>query len=381
MSERPLYVTRPFLPPLEDFLPYLQEIWASGQVTNGGSFHQRLEAALSEYLEVDHLSLTANGTLALMSAIRVLDLAGEVITTPFSFVATSHVLLWNGITPVFADIDADGLNLDPAAVEAAITPRTTAILAVHVYGRPCDVRALQDIADRHGLRLLYDAAHACGVRTAGYNLLQQGDLSVLSLHATKVLHTFEGGAVVSPDARTKRRIDELRNFGFAGETSVVSAGINAKMNELQAAFGLLHLQHLDAAIARRKAIDACYRQALAEVPGIRCLALPDVVRYNHGYFPIRVDDDYPLSRDDLLSSLRDKGIYARRYFYPLICDFPMYRGLPSAEPGHLPVARRVAGEILCLPIYPEMDDADCRRVAGLIRAARPPASPRSGRRS
>jgi dTDP-4-amino-4,6-dideoxygalactose transaminase len=369
VSEGPLYVTRPLLPPLDEFLPYLEKIWAGGQVTNGGAFHRHLEAALAKYLDVEHISLFANGTLALLTAVKTLDLSGEVITTPFSFVATAHALLWNGITPVFADIDADTLNLDPSAVEAAITPRTAAILPVHVYGRPCDVRAIQRIANEHGLRVVYDAAHAFGVRCKDTNLLRWGDLSILSFHATKVFHTFEGGAIVCPDAQTKQRVDRLKNFGFAGETSVVALGINGKMNELQAAFGLLHLQHMDSALARRREIDTCYRRSLADVAGIRCLPLPDLAVYNYGYFPVRVEAQYPLGREGLYLRLRESDIHARRYFYPLISDFPMYRSLPSAAADALPVARRVAEEILCLPIYPDMSEADCARVVAVIREA------------
>jgi len=371
MSNRELYVTRPFLPPLDAFLPYLEEIWRSGHVTNGGQFSRRLETELARFLGVEHLSLVSNGTMALMAAIKALGLSGEVITTPFTFVATAHALLWNGITPVFVDIDPDSLNLDPALLEAAITPRTTAILPVHVYGRPCDQLAIQCVADAHGLKVLYDAAHCTGVATDGHNLYATGDLSVLSFHATKVFHTFEGGAVISRGAAMKRQIDYLRNFGFAGETSVVSLGLNAKMNELQAAFGLLHLDHLDQAITRRQAIDGHYRELLHGIDGIRCLDLPAVARYNHGYFPVLVEPGFPLGRDALYDHLQREGIHARRYFYPLVTDFPMYGGLPSAAAGRLPVARSVADQVLCLPIYPDMTDADCVRVASAIRSACP----------
>jgi dTDP-4-amino-4,6-dideoxy-D-glucose transaminase len=368
VKKSPLYVTRPLLPPLEAFIPYLREIWDSGQVTNSGVFHARLEKVLADYLEVEHISLLANGTMALMTAIKALNVTGEVITTPFSFVATAHALRWNGIAPVFVDIDPDTLSLDPKAVEAAITPSTTAILPVHVYGRPCDVKALQRIADRYGLKLIYDAAHAFGVRCCEPGLLLWGDLSVLSFHATKVFHTFEGGAVVCLDAEMKQKIDYLKNFGFAGETSVVTMGINAKMNELQAAFGLLHLQHLDAAIARRQGIDAYYRHALGDTPGIRCLSLPEVTSYNYGYFPILVESAHGRGRDELYRHLRGQGIYVRRYFFPLISDFPMYRNNQSS--GRTPVAQGVADKVLCLPIYPDMSREDCERVIGSIREFR-----------
>lgn len=364
----PLYVTQPYLPGLEEFEPYLRQIWASGQVTNGGPFHRRLEAALADYLDVPHLSLFANGTLALLVALRALEIEGEVVTTPFSFVATSHALRWNGITPVFADIDPQTLNLDPAAVEAAITPRTRAILPVHVYGRPCALDAFQALAGRHGLRLVYDAAHAFGVRLAGGNLLRAGDLSVLSFHATKVFHTFEGGAIVCHDAAMKARIDLLKNFGFKGETQVVELGINAKMNEVQAAFGLLQLAHVDAAIQARAAIDAHYRRGLADLPGLRCLSpSPGVARANHAYFPVLVEEGFGPGRDALYEALRARGIHARRYFYPLISDFPMYRDTAGA--GRLPVAGRVAERVLCLPIFPAMTEADCARVIEAVRAA------------
>jgi len=363
-----LYVTRPFLPPLHEFLPYLDDIWRSAQLTNNGEYHRRFEVALARYLDVEHVSLVANGTLGLLTALKALELGGEVITTPFSFVATAHALLWNGLTPVFADIDPQTLNLDPAAVAAAVTPRTSAILPVHVFGRPCDTAAIDRIAAERGLRVLYDAAHAFGVRGRHAGLLRAGDLSVLSFHATKVFHTFEGGAVVCGDAALKRRIDYLRNFGFQDETTVLTLGINAKLNELQSAFGLLHLQHMDEVMARRQAVDSHYRLALREVRGIRCLELPQAASSNFGYFPILVGDEFAASRDALYAALRGAGIFARRYFFPLISDFPMYRHLPSADPARLPVARSVAARVLCLPIHAAMTAADCDRVAATMRA-------------
>jgi dTDP-4-amino-4,6-dideoxygalactose transaminase len=366
--ERPrLYVTQPDLPPLEDFLPYLQEIWDTRVLTNGGPFHQRLERALGEYLGVPHVSLFANGTLALVTALQALRIKGEVITTPYSFVATSHALLWNGIQPVFVDIDPQTLNLDPAKVEAAITPQTTAILPVHCYGTPCDVEGLQRVADDYNLKIIYDAAHAFGVRHATADgvrsLLLHGDLSVLSFHATKVFNTFEGGAIVSPDARTKQHIDRLKNFGFVNETTVVAAGINGKMSEINAALGLLQLKQVGTAIARRAAIDRRYHELLGDVPGLRLLAPPVRATRNHSYFPVLVQPEFPVSRDVLVERLRAEGIMARRYFYPLISDFPMYRGMPSADRSRLPVAAAASDRVLCLPIYPSLPDTEVERIA------------------
>ena len=368
MSDKPLYVTEPALPPFEQFEPLLRQIWASRRLTNGGEFSTRLETELAAYLEAPRVSLLANGTLALMLALKALEVEGEVITTPYSFVATTHALLWSGCTPVFADIDPASLNLDPAAVEAAITPRTRAILAVHVYGRPCDTAGLQAVADRHGLRLIYDAAHAFGVRLGTGSLMAAGDLSILSFHATKVFHTFEGGAIVCRDEALKARIDLLRNFGFKGETRVLATGINAKMNEFQAAFGCLALAGIDQEIAARAAIAARYRQAFAPLAGLRLLpAQPGVRRHNHGYFPVFIEAGFPLARDALYTRLREQGIIARRYFHPLISDFDMYRDAPGAD--HLPVARRMADTVLCLPLFGAMDDADVARVIDAVSAA------------
>lgn len=365
----PVYVTRPFLPPLEELQPYLEEIWANRQLTNGGPFHQQLEAALCDYLGVEHISLFANGTLALVTALQALRITGEVITTPYSFVATAHSLLWNGIKPVFVDIDPESLNLDPEKIEAAITPQTTAILPVHVYGRPCAVGRIQQIADTYGLKVIYDAAHAFAVEDQGGSILRHGDLSVLSFHATKVFTTFEGGAIICPDAKTKKRIDYLKNFGFADEVTVVAPGINGKMNELQAAIGLAQLKHIDDALSERADIDRRYRELLAGIPGIRCVALPDSVRHNHSYFPIMVDSAYRSSRDELYLRLREQNIFARRYFYPLISEFPMYRALPTAGRSNLPVATEVANQVICLPIYPQLSASDVQSVALMVRGA------------
>jgi dTDP-4-amino-4,6-dideoxygalactose transaminase len=366
-TQPPIYVTQPDLPPLEEFMPYLQKIWDSKVLTNGGPFHKQLETELAEYLGVKHISLFTNATIALVTALQSLRISGEVITTPYSFVATAHSLLWNGIKPVFVDIDPHTLNLDPSRIEAAITPQTTAIMPLHCYGRPCDVEAIQRIADDYNLKVIYDAAHAFGVRQHGQSILQHGDLSILSFHATKVFNTFEGGAIISPDARTKLHIDHLKNFGFVNETTVVATGINGKMSEFNAALGLLQLKHVGNAIARRRAIDALYRSQLAGVPGIRLLEPAQDTEANQSYFPILVEADYPLSRDALYQQMKDIGIHGRRYFYPLISDFPMYRGLPSANAALLPVARDVSSKVICLPIYPALTDEEVCRVSALIR--------------
>lgn len=373
-SEAPsIYVTQPFLPPLEELVPYLEEIWKSRVLTNGGSFHRQLEQALCEHLGVEHLALFCNGTIALITALQSLRITGEVITTPYSFVATSHSLLWNGIKPVFVDIDPDTLNLDPAKIEAAITPQTTAIMPVHCYGHPCDAGAIQKIADNYNLKVIYDAAHAFGVQDEGGSVLRHGDLSVLSFHATKVFNTFEGGAIVCPDAKTKLRIDQLKNFGFVNETTVVAAGINGKMSEFNAALGLLQLKHIDMALVRRREIDAMYRERLAGIRGLRCVGNLDEKVANYAYFPILVEPDYPVGRDALYDALAGHKVFARRYFYPLISDFPMYRGFPSAQHSNLPVASSVAERILCLPIYPNLKDDEIEKIVDIL------AQPGAGR--
>ncbi len=366
---QPIYVTQPYLPPLEEFIPYLQKIWDSKILTNGGPFHQQLEQALCEHLGVKHLALFTNGTIALVTALQALRITGEVITTPYSFVATAHSLLWNGIKPVFVDVDPNTLNLDPTKIEAAITPQTTAIMPVHVYGHPCDVDAIQKIADNYNLRVIYDAAHAFGVQDKAGSVLNHGDLSVLSFHATKVFNTFEGGAIICPDAKTKQRIDHLKNFGFVNEVTVVAPGINGKMCEFNAALGLLQLKHIDQALARRQEIDATYREQLTGVKGIHCLSQAGEKVANYAYFPILAQPDYPLSRDALYDKLKQHGIHARRYFYPLISDFPMYRSMPSAQRSNLPVAADAASKILCLPIYPALQSQEQQRVIDLIKGA------------
>lgn len=362
----PVYVTRPLLPPLEEFIPYLQQIWENRWLTNNGPFHQQFEQALCDYLGLRHVALFTNGTLALVTALQALRITGEVITTPYSFVATAHSLLWNGIKPVFVDVDPNTLNLDPDKIEAAITPQTTAILPVHCYGHPCDVVRIQQIADNYGLKVIYDAAHAFGVQCQGESVLNHGDLSVMSFHATKVFNTFEGGAIACQDAKTKRHIDHLKNFGFVDETTVVAPGINGKMSEINAAFGMLQLNGIDAALQQRQTIDARYRDGLAGIGGIHCLGDAGEDVKNHAYFPIMVRPDYPLGRDELYQKLRDNGIHARRYFYPLISDFPMYRGMPSAAHSNLPVAKKAADQVICLPIYPGLANEQIDFIVGLI---------------
>lgn len=356
-AETNIYVTQPFLPPLEEFIPDIKKIWTSKWLTNGGPFHEQFENALCEYFDVKHIALFTNGTIALITALQALRITGEVITTPFSFVATSHSLLWNGIKPVFVDIDPLTLNLDPDKIEAAITPHTTAVMPVHCYGHPCDVKRIQEIAELYRLKVIYDAAPAFGVQDEQGSILRHGDLSILSFHATKVFNTFEGGAIVCPDAKTKVHIDRLKNFGHEGEVTVVAPGINGKMSEFNAALGLLQLKYIDQAIARRKKIDAVYRERLKNVTGILCLNDAGEKVANYSYFTILVKSDYPISRDELYHKLKDNGFHPRRYFYPLISDFPMYRGLPSAYKENLPVATVAAQQVLCLPIYPDLDVA------------------------
>lgn len=367
MSDKPVFVTQPYLPPLEEFIPYLQQIWDNKILTNGGPMHQQLEAALCAYLGVEHIALFNNGTIALLTALQSLRITGEVITTPYSFVATAHSLLWNGIKPVFVDIDPQTLNLDPAKIEAAITPQTTAILPVHCYGNPCAVDQIKQIADTYNLRVIYDAAHAFAVNDEGGSILRHGDLSVLSFHATKVFNTFEGGAIICPDVLSKQRIDRLKNFGFVDELTVVAPGINGKMSEINAAFGLLQLQHIDKAMDRRSQIDTLYRTRLKAIKGIRCINTTNQMAANYSYFPILVEAGYPLSRDQLYQRLKDHNIFARRYFYPLISEFAMYRGMPSAVRGNLPVASAIAEKVLCLPIYPALSDYDVECIADIVR--------------
>lgn len=366
ISQRSIFVTEPHLPPLQEFIPYLEEIWVSKRLTNGGPFHEHLEKALAAYLGVKHLSLFTNGTIALVTALQALRISGEVITTPYTFVATAHSLIWNNIKPVFVDVDPVTCNLDPARIEEAITPATTAILPVHCYGIPCDVDSIQRIADTYGLKVIYDAAHAFGVKQDGISILSQGDLSVLSFHATKVFNTFEGGAIICPDAKIKQRIDHLKNFGFSDEVTVVAPGINGKMNEVCAAMGLLQLEHIDQTLTTRATIYQRYQTAFKHIPSLRLLQAPTDLEWNHAYCPLFVDADHPISRDALYALLKSQQIYARRYFYPLVSSFPMYRGLPSAANGHLPHAHALAEQVLCLPIYPTLQREDQGRIIDMI---------------
>jgi dTDP-4-amino-4,6-dideoxygalactose transaminase len=366
-----IFVTKPFLPPMEEFIPYLKEIWDSHILTNGGPFHQELEQKLCEYLGVKYISLFPNGTLALVTALQSLGISGEVITTPFSFVATTHALLWNNIKPVFIDIDPETLNLNPEKIEAAITPKTSAILPVHVYGNPCNTKRIHEIAEKYGLKVIYDAAHAFGVRIGGNTVASFGDLSVLSFHATKVFNTFEGGAIICHDVNTKNHIDQLKNFGIINETTVIASGINAKMNEFQAALGLLQLKYIDIAIENRQRISEKYMKALRDIQGISFIKQQPDVKYNFAYFPILVNaKKFGKSRDVIYKELRDNNIFCRRYFYPLISQFPMYRNLESSTPGKLKVAERVTKEVLCLPIYPDLGITTVNTICGMIKRLR-----------
>ena len=354
------------MPPLDDFMPYLQQIWQSRNLTNGGTFHQQLESALAQYLRVPYVSLFSNATIALIVATQALRIRGEVITTPFSFVATANSVLWNQLDPIFVDIDKYSCNIDPDKIEQAITPKTSLILPVHVYGRPCATTTIEQISQNYGLRCIYDAAHAFAVNDYAGSVLLHGDLSILSFHATKVFHTFEGGAIISHDLSLKKRIDFLKNFGFSDETTIIEAGINGKMNEFQAAFGLLQLNSVEQHISQRKHIDCLYRHGLQGVPGIRLLDLPNTGKHNYSYFPIFISSPYHLSRDGLYEKLKKYNVFTRRYFYPLISNMSMYRTIPSAAIANLPVANQVAQEVLCLPIYPDLSDSEVNRIIELV---------------
>lgn len=369
MAEKPIYVTRPSLPPLDEFVTHLQTIWDRKILTNGGPFHKELEVELCEFLGVEHLALFNNGTSSLIFALKTLDLKGEVITTPYTFVATSHSLMWQNLQPVFVDIDPDSWNIDPARIEEAITPKTSAILGVHCYGRPCDVGGIQEIADRHGLKVIYDAAHAFHVRDSGGSILRHGDLSTLSFHATKVFNTFEGGAVVCPDAETRAELDLLGNFGIVDQETVNVVGLNGKMNEMSAACGLLQLKTIETALDKRKRVDELYRVYFSEVPGIRCMSSSDELQRNYAYFPIVVEDEYPMDRDGLFGKLVDSGIHGRKYFYPLLSHMPMYKSLPSSVSANLPVAEQLAARVICLPIFPDLTDGEVERIAEVIVGA------------
>lgn len=361
-------VTSPLLPDLDEFHEMLKEIWKSKWITNNGNFHKQLEKELAEYLKVPYLSLFTNGTLPLITALQALHITGEVITTPYSFVATTHALWWNGIKPVFVDIDLATGNMDPEKIEAAITPRTTAIMPVHVYGKPCNTEAIQEIADKYGLKIIYDAAHAFGVEVNGESLLNAGDMSTLSFHATKVYNTIEGGALVMHDEKMKKRIDYLKNFGFADEVTVVGPGINSKMDEIRAAYGLLNLHQVDAAIEARHRVAVKYRKELRNVEGISFFDDMAGVKHNYSYFPIFVEaEKYGMTRDELYSKMKEQNVLGRRYFYPLISTFSTYRGLNSASPSNLPNAHKMANSVICLPMYHNLKESEIERVINIIR--------------
>lgn len=363
MSKDTITVTSPLLPNLEEFNKLLKEIWGSKWITNNGSFHKRLEKELAAYLKVPFVSLFTNGTLPLITALQALRVTGEVITTPYSFVATTHSLWWNGIKPVFVDIDPQTGNIDPDKIEAAITPKTTAIMPVHVYGKPCDTKKIQEIANKYGLRVIYDAAHAFGVEVNGESVLNAGDMSTLSFHATKVYNTIEGGALVMHDEETKKRIDYLKNFGFAGETEVVAPGINSKMDEMRAAYGLLNLRQVDAAIEARHQVAIEYREGLRDVDGISFMEDMPGVKHNYSYFPIFVDaEKYGMTRDELYFKMKEVKVLGRRYFYPLISEFSTYRGLPSSSKENLPNAHKMADSVICLPMHHELREGEIERI-------------------
>lgn len=368
MKNDRITVTSPLLPDLDEFHSMLKEIWDSKWITNNGQFHKQLEAALCEYLKVPYISLFTNGTLPLLTALQALRITGEVITTPYSFVATTHSIWWNGCKPVFVDIEESTCGMDPERIEAAITPKTTAIMPVHCYGKPVNMEAIQAIADKYGLKVIYDAAHAFGVEVDGKSVLMQGDMATLSFHATKVFNTLEGGALVVHDEKTKQRIDYLKNFGFAGETEVVAPGINSKMDEVRAAYGLLNLRQVDEAIEKRRQVAVRYREALRNVPGIRFFDDMPGVKHNYSYFPIFVNaKEYGTTRDELYFKMKEQGILGRRYFYPLISTFSTYRGLPSAAPENLPVATKIANEVICLPMHHELSEQEVEAIIQCVR--------------
>ena len=361
-------VTSPLLPNLDEFNEMLKEIWASKWITNMGQFHKQLEQALCEYLKVPYISLFTNGTLPLLTALQALRITGEVITTPYSFVATTHSIWWNGCKPVFVDIEEETCGIDPNKIEAAITPQTTAIMPVHCYGKPVNMKAIQEIADKYGLKVIYDAAHAFGVEVDGESVLNAGDMSTLSFHATKVYNTLEGGALVMHDEQTKKRIDYLKNFGFAGETEVVAPGINSKVDEVRAAYGLINLKQVDEAIEKRRQVAVKYREALKGVPGVRFFDDVPGVRHNYSYFPIFINaEEYGKTRDQLYFEMKEANVFGRRYFYPLISSFSTYCGLPSAAPENLPVATKVANEVICLPMHHELSEEDIERVVNCVK--------------
>lgn len=398
MDNKLITVTSPLLPNLDEFNELLKQIWESKWITNNGRFHKHLEAELKQYLGVPAISLFTNGTLPLLTALQALRITGEVITTPYSFVATTHSIWWNGCKPVFVDIDPRTGNLDPEKIEAAITPKTTAIMPVHCYGKPCDVRRIKEIADTYGLKVIYDAAHAFALeipkneedykrafdetrnalepcvpvkreeqKVETESILNWGDMSTLSFHATKVYNTIEGGAMVMPNEETKKRIDFLKNFGFANETTVVGPGINSKMDEMRSAYGLLNLRQVDAAIAARQQVAIKYREVLRDVEGITFFDDMPGVKHNYSYFPIFIDEKvFGMSRDALYAKMKEANVLGRRYFYPLISEFSTYRGLESANPANLPNAHKMADSVLCLPMHHMLTDSDIERTLDLI---------------
>ncbi len=365
-NNTPIFVTQPTLPSLDEFVKSLEEIWESKWLTNNGKFHQELESELCKYLGVKYCSLFSNGTLALIVGLQSLRITGEVITTPYSFVATTHSLHWNGIKPVFCDINEHDFNINPNKIEALITPQTTAILPVHVYGNPCNFEKIGKIADTYGLKVLYDAAHAFGVNINGQSILNNGDMSILSFHATKVFSTIEGGAIITNDKKLKERIDYLKNFGFADEVTVVAPGINAKMNEVQAAFGLLHLKNIESEILKRKAIAITYRNQLENINGIKTYNDFEGVKHNYSYFPVLIQKDFHKTRNEVYQLLKEHNIFSRRYFYPLISQFPTYKELPSSSSNNLPIAEKITEEILCLPIYGDLKPEQVDKIVQLI---------------
>jgi len=367
MNNTPITVTSPLLPPLNEFIPYLEDIWKRKWITNNGFYHKELEKALCDYLKVPYISLFTNGTLPLIVALQALEITGEVITTPYSFVATTHALWWNGIKPVFVDVDEKTGNMNPDRIEAAITPKTTAIIPVHVYGNPCDTEAIQKIADKHGLKVIYDAAHAFGVEKNGESILKAGDVSTLSFHATKTYNTAEGGALVCHDETMKKKIDYLKNFGFAGETNVVMPGINGKMDEIRAALGLLNLKYVNKSIEKRQNLSSLYRRKLSNVSGITMIDEIPGIKTNYTYFPIFVDKDkYGMSRDELYEKLKSHNVYGRRYFYPLISAFSPYKDLDSARRENLPIATKLADSVICLPMYADLTNENIEFIVSLI---------------
>ena len=368
MIDKPIYVTSPLLPSLEDFTFLLKEIWESKMLTNNGNFHQKLEEELAKYLKVPYLSLFTNGTLPLITALQAMRITGEVITTPYSFVATTHSLWWNGIKPVFVDIEPETCNLDPSKIEAAITPKTTAIMPVHVYGKPCKTKEIQEIANKYGLKVIYDAAHAFGVEINGESILNFGDMATLSFHATKVYNTLEGGALVVHDEQTKKRIDYLKNFGFASETEVVAPGINSKVDEVRAAYGLLNLKQVDHAINSRRKVAIRYRDELQGVKGITFFNDIPGVRHNYSYFPIFINaEEYGMTRDELYFKMKEHNVFGRRYFYPLISTFSTYRGLDSANPDNLPVATQMSNNVICLPMHHALSENEVEYILQIIK--------------